>query len=90
MASMSKEERAKEYCKQLCNNPTQETAKKIANSINRLVYSNTEKPISSEYKMELIGIMEQNWTNFYPILEHAENQSILALISQIKATIKNN
>lgn len=87
MASMSKEERAKDYCKKLCNSPNLETVTEIVNSINGLVYTESQKPVSEKYKLELITLMEESWTEFYPILEHAENQSILALISQIKATI---
>ncbi len=88
MASMTKKERAKYYCKKLCNSPTSETVTEIANSINGLIYSESKEPVSEKYKLELITLMEENWTEFYPILEHAENQAILALISQIKTIIK--
>ncbi len=88
MASMTKKERAKYYCKKLCNSPNSKTVTEIANSINGLIYSESQEPVSEKYKLELIALMEESWTEFHPILEHAENQSILELISQIKATIK--
>lgn len=90
MPSMTKEERAKSYCKKLCNNPTPKTVSEISQSINGLVYSDSKIPVSEKYKLEIIELMEQNWYQYYPILEHAENQSILNLISQIKAIIKSN
>lgn len=87
MASMTKTERANYYCKILCNSPNIETATEIARSINSLVYTESKKPVSINYKLGLVSLMEENWSKFYPILEHSENQSILALISQIKSTI---
>lgn len=86
MARMSREERAKEYLQRLKNNPTDLEARKIVVDLNSLVYAESKKPLSKEEKLAIVNEMLKQ-ASFGLILEHADNQEILSLISLVNQII---
>lgn len=90
MASMSKEERAKQYLDWLEEDKTPTGIQRVVNNLNGLIYTNTQKPVSKEYKLQIIAEMEKQAPSHGTILEHAENKSILLLIQTVKAKIESD
>ncbi len=90
MASMTKEERAKQYLDWLEADKTENGIQRVVDSLNELVYSESQKPISKEYKLSIIAEMEKQAPSHEVILEHAENKSILLLIQTVKAKIESD
>ena len=72
MASMSKEERAKQSLDWLEEDKTPSGIKRLVSSLNDLVYSESRKPVSKEYKLDIIAEMEKQAPTHGVILEHAE------------------
>ena len=88
MASMSREERANDYLQKLKRNPTKMEAREIAKSLNSLVFTKSNNPLSKEDKLAIINEMLEQATSGL-ILEHADNQEILSLISLVNQIIEN-
>lgn len=80
MAEYKLEDLAKLYKKELESNPTTDTAQKVADEINGLKYTNTGKSISTEDKQKIVNKMSEQ----VPIMESADNTSILDLIALVK------
>lgn len=89
MARMSKEERAKQYLELLKKNPSKQQAQVIANSLEGLVNADTGKPLSFSSKIAILEEMETQVSSSI-VLEHADNQCVLDLISTVKAIINDN
>ena len=61
MASMSRKERANDYLQKLKRNPTKMEAREIAKSLNSLVFTKSNNPLSKEDKLAIINeMLEQN------------------------------
>lgn len=89
MARMTKEERAKQYVDLLKRNPTKQQAQEVANLLEDLVNADTRKPLSFSSKIAILEEMEKQIDSPI-ILEHADNQSVLGLISVVKEIINDN
>ena len=89
MARMSKEERAKQYLDLLKKNPSKQQAQVIANRLEGLVYADTGTPLSFSSKIAILEEMEKQVSSSI-VLEHADNQCVLDLISTVKAIINDN
>ena len=87
---MSKAERAKQYLDWLEEDKSQSGIQRVVNSLNDLVYTESQQPISKEYKLAIIAEMEKQAPSHGVILEHAENKSILLLIQTVKAKIESD
>lgn len=89
MAKMSKEERAKQYLDLLKKNPSKQQAQEIANRLEKLIYADTGIPLSYSSKIAILDEMEKQLSSSI-LLEHADNQCVLDLISAVKAIINAN
>lgn len=89
MARMTKEERAKQYVNLLKKNPSRQQAQAIAKSLEGLVNADTRQPLSISSKMAILEEMEKQVSSSI-ILEHADNQCVLDLISTVKSIVNDN
>lgn len=89
MGRMTKEERAKQYVDLLKRNPTKQQAQEVANLLENLVNADTREPLSFSSKIAILEEMEKQIDSPF-ILEHADNQNVLDLISVVKAIINDN
>ncbi len=86
---MTKQERAKQYIKWIEEDRIN-GADRVLKSINSLVYSETDKPISKEYKIAILEEMIELLPSDGLLLEHADNASVLQLIQIVKAKIESD
>lgn len=86
---MTKEERAKQYVYLLKKNPTRQQAQAVAKDLEKLVYADTGQQLSFSSKMAILEEMEKQVSSSI-ILEHADNQCVLDLISTVKAIVNDN
>ena len=87
---MSKTEWAKQYLDWLDEDKTARGVQRVVDSLNGLVYSESKKPLTKEYKLSIIAEMEKQAPAHGTVLVHAENQSILLLVQKVKAKIEND
>lgn len=89
IASMNRMERAKYYVEKLNGKPTEEQARQIARDINALVYSKSGEALSCEDKIAIAVEMERQLGEQL-VLEHADNQAVLDLISLVRRIVTEN
>ena len=89
MASMNREERARQYLDWLQNDKSEKGVQRVVESLNGLVYAQSREPLSKAEKLAIVAEMEKQAPTQGLILEHAENKSILLLIQTVKAKIES-
>ena len=87
---MTREERAKQYLEQLKKDGSSESIQQIVDSLNCLVFSSTKEPLTKDEKLAIIAEMKKQASGYGPLLEHADNSSILELIQAVKAKIESD
>lgn len=87
---MSIEERAKQYIDLLKKDRSDNGIQNVIDKMNQLVYSDSRKPVSERYKLDIIDEMEKLVNPYDICLEHTDNASLLALIQAVRAKIEAN